>query len=47
MRKAIANAIARIAEHDPDLGLFLSTTVRTGSYCRYTPDPRLPVEWSL
>ena len=47
VRKAIANAIARIAEHDADLGLLLSTTIRTGSYCSYTPDPRLPVDWSV
>jgi hypothetical protein len=47
VRKAIAKAIAQIAEHDADLGLLLSTTVKTGSYCSYTPDPRLPVEWSL
>ncbi len=47
VRKAIANAIARIAEHDDELGLLLSTTVKTGSYCSYIPDPRLPVTWSL
>jgi predicted ATPase/class 3 adenylate cyclase len=47
VRKAVANAIARIAEHDADLGLLLATTVKTGSYCSYTPDPRLPVTWSL
>ena len=47
IRKAIATAIARIAEHDADLGLLLSTTVKTGSYCSYTPDPRLPVDWTL
>jgi non-specific serine/threonine protein kinase len=47
VRKAITNAIAHIAEHDAELGLLLSTTVKTGSYCSYTPDPRLPVVWSL
>jgi predicted ATPase/class 3 adenylate cyclase len=47
VRKAIAKAVAQIAEHDADLGLLLSTTVKTGSYCSYSPDPRLPVEWSL
>ncbi|MGH9008472.1 MAG: NB-ARC domain-containing protein [Acidimicrobiia bacterium] len=47
VRKAIAKAIGHIAEHDADLGLLLSTTVKTGSYCCYSPDPRLPVEWSL
>jgi predicted ATPase/class 3 adenylate cyclase len=47
VRKAVASAIARIGEHDADLGLLLSTTVKTGTYCSYTPDPRLPVAWSL
>jgi predicted ATPase/class 3 adenylate cyclase len=47
VRKAIAAAVARIGEHDPDLGLLLATTVKTGTYCRYTPDPRLPVSWEL
>lgn len=47
VRKAIAAAISRIDEHDRDLGLLLSTTVKTGTYCSYTPDPRLPVTWVL
>jgi hypothetical protein len=47
VRKAVASAIAHIGEHDTDLCLLLSTTVKTGTYCSYTPDPRLPVAWSL
>jgi hypothetical protein len=47
VRKAVTAAIARIAAQDTDLGLLLSTTVRTGTYCSYTPDPRLPVTWAL
>ena len=47
VRKAIAKAIDQIARHDADLGLLLSTTVKTGSYCSYSPDPRMPVDWSL
>ena len=47
VRKAIVAAISRVAEHDSDLGLLLATTVHTGTYCRYVPDPRLPVEWAL
>ena len=27
------------------LGLYLRTTVKTGTFCSYTPDPRFPVEW--
>jgi non-specific serine/threonine protein kinase len=47
VRKAIATAVTRIGEHDADLGLLLATTVRTGTFCRYTPDPRLPVTWEV
>jgi non-specific serine/threonine protein kinase len=47
VRKAIAKAIAHVADHDADLALLLSTTVKTGSYCSYVPDPRLTVDWSL
>ena len=47
VRKAIADSVARIGEHEPDLGLLLATTVKTGTYCRYTPDPRMPVTWEL
>jgi hypothetical protein len=47
VRKAIATAVARVSEHNADLGLLLATTVKTGTFCRYTPDPRLPVTWEL
>jgi predicted ATPase/class 3 adenylate cyclase len=47
VRKTITAAIARLADHHADLGLLLSTTVKTGTYCSYTPDPRLPVDWQV
>lgn len=47
VRKAIAAAVARIGEHDSELALLLETTVKTGTYCRYSPDPRLPVSWEF
>jgi tetratricopeptide (TPR) repeat protein len=43
--RAIRQAIARIAEHDPALGEHLGRTIRTGTYCAYVPDPRAPAEW--
>ncbi len=43
--RAIRQAIARIAEHHPQLGEHLSRTIRTGTYCAYRPDPRAPVGW--
>jgi len=34
-----------IAAHDPALGSDLERGLRTGIFCCYTPDPRLPVRW--
>lgn len=47
VRKAVAKTLHRIAERDPDLGRLLAGTIRTGTYCRYEPDPRWPVRWEL
>lgn len=43
--RAIRQAIGRIAEHHPELGAHLERTIRTGTYCSYVPDPRMPPEW--
>jgi hypothetical protein len=40
--RAVRHAIARIGEHDPRLGEHLSRAIRTGTYCTYLPDPRVP-----
>ena len=45
MTRAIRQAITRIADHLPQLGEHLSHTIRTGTYCAYTPDPRTPIRW--
>jgi hypothetical protein len=47
VRKAIAAALDRIADHDPALARLLRDTVRTGAACRYDPDPARPVTWLL
>jgi hypothetical protein len=47
VRKAIVNAIGRVAAADPSLGRLLSDTVTTGAICRYDPDPDRPVQWVL
>jgi hypothetical protein len=47
VRKAIVNAIDRVAAADPSLGRLLSDTVTTGAICRYDPHPDLPVQWVL
>lgn len=45
--RAIASAVQRITEHHAALGRHFSATIRTGTFCSYAPDPRVPVEWLL
>jgi class 3 adenylate cyclase len=45
--KAIRTAIAKIAAASPSLGHHLATTVRTGTFCSYVPDPERPPSWRL
>jgi len=45
--RAISAALKRIDEHHPRLAAHLRATIRTGSQCTYTPDPRLPVSWEM
>jgi tetratricopeptide (TPR) repeat protein len=43
--RAIRQAITRIADHHPQLGIHLNHAIRTGAYCAYAPDPRTPTSW--
>ena len=43
--RAIRVAMGRIAEQSNALGDHLDATVRTGTFCSYTPDPRAPITW--
>ena len=45
--RAIKLALRKISEHHPALGKHLAPTVKTGVYCTYTPDPRLPITWQV
>jgi ATP/maltotriose-dependent transcriptional regulator MalT len=45
--RAIRQALTRIREHNPSLGEHLDRTIRTGTYCAYLPDSRVPVGWKL
>jgi tetratricopeptide (TPR) repeat protein len=45
--RALRYAIDRIATHHTQLGDHLERTVRTGTYCSYTPDPRTPMTWQV
>jgi len=40
-------AIDRLGKANPALGRHLDTTIRTGTFCSYTPDPRVPPAWQL
>jgi hypothetical protein len=43
--RAIRTAMANLARADPALGEHLFSTIHTGRYCSYTPDPRAPISW--
>ncbi len=45
--KAIRVALSHIANACPELGQYLETTIKTGEFCVYTPDPRALVPWQL
>src|SRR5262249_8233740 len=44
--KAIRAALARIQGADPELGRYLTATVRRGYGCVYRPDSRSPIRWT-
>jgi hypothetical protein len=43
--RAIRAAMANLARANPALGQHLAATIRTGRYCAYLPDPRVPIAW--
>ena len=45
--RAVRQSMARIHEYHPRLGEHLDRTIRTGTYCAYLPDPRVPLVWTL
>jgi tetratricopeptide (TPR) repeat protein len=45
--RALRQAMARIHAHHPALGQHLDRAIRTGTYCVYLPDPRVPTAWRL
>lgn len=44
---AVRRAMERIGAAHPALGAHLQCAIRTGTFCVYLPDPRLPVEWHV
>ncbi len=45
--KAIKAAITKIRANDASLGRYLATSIKTGTYCAYDPDPVHPISWQL
>lgn len=45
--KAIRYAIRKVERAHPRLGRILAVTVKTGTSCRYEPDPQRPIRWTL
>jgi DNA-binding response OmpR family regulator len=45
--KAIKAALSKISDSHPLLGQHLATSIKTGTFCAYTPDPTHPLSWTL
>jgi hypothetical protein len=45
--KRIKAALAKIQQHHPSLGHHLTTCIKTGHFCSYTPNPAQPISWVL
>jgi hypothetical protein len=43
--RAVRTALVRIREHSPPLADHLDATIRTGTFCSYSPDPCAPISW--
>jgi hypothetical protein len=43
--RAVKIALRKISEHHGALGRHLASTIKTGTYCSYTPDLRMPTSW--
>jgi hypothetical protein len=44
--RSLGRVLRKIAAAHPVVGQHLNATVHTGTFCAYTPDPRIPVSWS-
>jgi len=45
--RAIGTALRRIGANSESLSRYLAATIKTGTFCSYTPDARMPVAWDL
>ncbi|MBM4258384.1 MAG: hypothetical protein FJ147_21110 [Deltaproteobacteria bacterium] len=44
--RAIKEVISKIHPHHPSLADHLRHTIKTGTFCAYVPDPRVPITWA-
>lgn len=45
--KSIKTALRKIGKNHSALGYHLTTSIKTGTFCSYTPDPTHPISWTL
>jgi hypothetical protein len=45
--RTIRTAAKRISEHHAALGQLLESCIKTGSFCSYIPNPRVPIAWKF
>lgn len=45
--KNIRTALEKIRGASPELGRYLTNTIRTGYFCSYEPEREHPVSWQL
>jgi hypothetical protein len=45
--RSIRYALGRLADQAPDVAAHLDAAVLTGTWCRYRPDPLVPISWTL
>jgi type II secretory pathway predicted ATPase ExeA len=45
--RLIRTAIQRISEHNRALGESFDRSIKTGTFCSYFPDPRMPIMWQF
>ncbi len=47
VQRAVRRAAGRIRADQEALGQHLDSAIRTGTYCSYQPDPRVPIQWAV
>lgn len=45
--RALRDAITKLETQNPGLGRHLDVSIRTGTFCSYSPDPHAKAEWRL